>query len=373
MTSLELANAVTYHDGEFPPNSWDYGRIVPPLIAATDALARFDQMLKGLHNSELFLAPLRSQEAVISSRMEGTISTLDEIMELEAEYDPDDDVTASERRSEGIETLLYQRALFTAQRQMAEGRPLSQSLIKSIHQQLLSFGRGANKGPGAYKQEQNYIGQGRYVSFVPVSPEKLQTGMDDLFAMIGDEQVPILLRAGLSHVEFEALHPFKDGNGRVGRMLITLMLWAGGAISAPHFYISRYFEDHKGEYIERMREVSASGAWDEWLVFFLAGIEHQAIHNLEVAEKVRELYENMKVRFHEVLSSQWTQRALDFVFTYPVFRNSRFTKHAGIPEPTAKRLTPLLERAGLLDKISESSGRKSALYRFEALMKIVRE
>jgi Fic family protein len=371
---IDTSKAVFYHDGGFPPSSVDYVRIMPALLAATDALARYDQMLKGLHNNEIFLAPLRSQEAVVSSRMEGTISTMDEVLQLEAEYGDKDGTAGSERRSDGVETLLYQRALRTAQQQMEEGRPLSISLLKSIHQQLLSIGRGAHKSPGAFKTEQNYIGEhgNREVTYVPIAPEKLDSGMEALFALIGDKSRPILLRAALAHVEFEALHPFKDGNGRVGRMLITLMLWAEGAISAPHFYISRHFADHKADYIATMREVSARGAWDDWCVFFLTAVEKQAIHNLEAANRIRALYEEMKPRFAEVLASKWSVQALDFVFTAPVFFNSHFTSRANIPAPTASRFTRLLLEAGLLQTVRESAGRQSAIYRFEPLMELVR-
>lgn len=371
--SVDTAKAVFYHEGKFPPSSLDYRRILPSLLAATDALARYDQMLKSLHNNEIFLAPLRNQEAVISSRMEGTISTLDEILQLEAEYD-DEVASATEFRSDAVETYLYQRSLRTAQRQIEEGRPLSTSLVKSIHQQLLSFGRGAQKSPGAFKTEQNYIGErgSREVSFVPIAPEKLETGMETLFSLLSDKSQPVLLRTALGHIEFEALHPFKDGNGRVGRMIITLLLWSEGAISAPYFYISRYFEDHKEEYIATMRDVSAKNAWDDWCVFFLTAMEKQAIHNLEIAERIRSLYEEMKSRLSEVLSSKWSVMALDFLFTSPVFRNNRFTSNAGIPSQTASRFTRLLLQEGLLQTVEEASGRKSAIYRFEPLMKLVR-
>ncbi len=371
---LDTSKAVSYHDGQFPPEKLNYAQLLPALLAATDALARFDQMLHGLHNNEIFLAPLRNQEAVLSSRMEGTISTMDEVLQLEAEYADRGGQTGDERRSDGVETYLYQRALRTAQQQMEEGRPLSISLLKSIHQQLLSFGRGAGKAPGAFKTEQNYIGErgSREVNYVPIAPKKLESGMEALFTLIGDKTRPILLRAALAHVEFEALHPFKDGNGRVGRMLITLMLWAEGAIAAPHFYISRYFADHKEDYIATMREVSSKVAWDEWCIFFLTAVKEQAIHNLQVAMRIQELYEKMKPRFATVLSSKWSVQALDFVFTSPVFLNSRFTSRAGIPTATAARFTRMLLDAGLLQTVQESAGRQSAIYRFEPLMELVR-
>lgn len=372
--TFDTSNAVHYHLGKFPPPQLDYARLMPGLLEATAALARYDQMLRGMHNSEIFLAPLRGQEAVISSRMEGTISTLDEILQLQAEFDDDDEKAASEFRADVIETALYRRALNTAQHQMEEGRPLSESLVKSIHRQLLSFGRGANKSPGEYKHEQNYIGErgSRKVSFVPIAPEHLASGMEALFKLAGDDAKPVLLRTALAHAEFESLHPFEDGNGRVGRMLVTLMLWQGRAISAPHFYISRYFEDRKDEYLDRLREVSANADWDGWCEFFLAAVAQQAVRNLEVAQSISDFYAEMKPRFIELLSSKFAVAALDHLFTYPVFSNSRFTSRAGIPSQTAARFSRVLLQEGLLQTVSEASGRRSAVYRFEPLMSRVR-
>ena len=155
-------------------------------------------------------------------------------------------------------------------------------------------------------------------------------------------------------------------------MLITLMLWTGGAISAPHFYISRYFEDHKNEYIGALRDVSAAGAWDEWCIFFLTAVEKQAVQNLDVAESIRTCYEEMKLRFAELLASKHSVAALDYLFTYPVFRNSRFTNNAAIPPQTAARFTRILLQEELLETVQDAAGRKSASYRFEPLMKRVR-
>ncbi len=370
---LDTSNAVQYHLGQFPP-ILDQGRLVPGLLAATDALARYDQMLQGMHNSEVFLAPLRGQEAVVSSRMEGTISTMDEILQLEAEYGEDNESAAGEFRSDVIETMLYRRALNTAQRQLETGHPLSEVLVRSIHQQLLSFGRGASKSPGQYKHEQNFVGERgtKAVSFIPIAPEQLTSGMENLFRLINDEHLPILLRTALAHAEFEALHPFEDGNGRVGRMLITLMLWRGGAIAAPHFYISRYFEDHKDEYISRLRDISAKSDWEGWCDFFLAAVKQQAIQNLEVAQEIRDCYEEMKLIFADLLASKYSVSALDYLFTNPVFSNSRFTSSAGIPPASAGRFTRILLKEGLLEVVRGASGRRSAIYRFEPLMRRVR-
>lgn len=370
---MDFTNSVQYHYEQFPPKNLNYGTIVNSLLKATDALARYDQMLKNMHNSEILLAPLRNQEAVISSRMEGTISTMDEILKFEADSENDSE-QANKVRTEVFETILYQRALLNAQRAMKEGYPLSQHLIKSLHQQLLSFGRGAQKSPGKYKIEQNYLADKlkQKVLFTPISPEKLNDGLENLFTYINESSDPILIKTALMHLEFEALHPFQDGNGRIGRMLITLLLWSSGAISEPHFYISGYLEENKDEYIGTMREVSRSNNWESWCIFFLNAIEKQAIKNLEIAEKIRSLYEEMKPIFSDSLSSKWSVNALDYIFTYPIFRNNRFTSRSGIPSPTAARFTRILLDKELLSTLEEASGRRPALYSFEPLLKLVR-
>jgi Fic family protein len=372
-TQPNLNNAVNYHYGAFPPEQLDYKKCLAAIIKATDAVARYDQMLKNMHNSEILLAPLRNQEAVISSRMEGTISTMDEILQYEADHD-EDTTESLNVRSEVIETILYQRALKAAQNAMEDGYPISQSLIKGIHQKLLSWGRGANKSPGQFKTEQNYLAdRGRKeILFIPISPERLSEGLDTLFSYIKENQDAELLKAAMTHVEFEALHPFKDGNGRIGRMLITLMLWSSGTISAPHFYISGYFEENKDLYIDTMRRVSEHGDWESWCIFFLEAIEKQAIKNLEISENIHILYEEMKNVFSDILSSKWSVNALDFVFTNPVFRNNKFTSSAGIPAPTAARFARALLDEGILVLKEPASGRRPALYSFEPLMEIVR-
>lgn len=371
--NVDLSQAVGYHYGAFPPRTFDTTRVLGPLLEATDALARYDQMLRGMPNSEILLAPLRGQEALASSRMEGTFSTLEEVLELESEFEADQAAT-EEYRSEAVETYLYSRALRMAREAMEEGQPLSKFLLKQMHQLLLSFARGPTKNPGQFKTEQNYIGTygGTTIRFVPIAPEQLESGLDQLLEFTRDDAWTALLRVAISHVEFEALHPFKDGNGRVGRMLVTLMLWQLGSISAPHFYISRFFEEHKADYVEAMRAVSSRGAWEEWCVLFLRAVKEQARQNLQVAENTRRLYDDMKGRFADLLKSPKAVTALDFVFRHPVFNNSRFTQQSGIPPHTAARFARILLAENLLVPIREASGRRAAIYRFEPLLQLVR-
>ena len=282
--------------------------------------------------------------------------------------------TDSKYRGEAIEVALYARAMRSAQRRLKEGTPLSSWLLRSMHSELLSLGRGARMSPGEYKTEQNYLADKmkKKILFIPASPEKLNDGIEKLLSFIEDDDCEILIRTALAHLEFEALHPFKDGNGRIGRMLVTLMLWRYGVISEPHFYVSAYFEQNRDEYIDRMREVSNSGAWSEWVIFFLEALNKQAQQNLSIAEQIGALYDDMKDKFRELLSSQWSVPALDFVFSRPIFRNNVFTSKSGIPHATAHRFTRALLESGLLQTVEASAGRRPALYAFEPLLSIVR-
>lgn len=371
--SLNFSDAVDYHYDQFPPTKIRMEEIITPLADAATALGRYDQMLKGLHNSEILLAPLRNQEAVVSSRMEGTISTLDEVLRYEA--DQEDGINnPSTYRFEALEVVLYSRAMRIAQEQIQEGQPLSKHLIKSMHKMLLGFGRGAKLSPGEFKTEQNYLADRskRKILFIPIRPEQLEPSFDAMIEYINHDQSQILLRTAMAHLEFEALHPFKDGNGRVGRMLITLMLWHFDVVSAPHFYVSNYFEDNRDEYIDKMREVSKSGNWTEWIVFFLNAMTTQAMENIEKAEQIHALYDQMKIELREKLSSQWGTTALDFLFSRPIFRNNIFTTRSGIPAPTAHRFTKKLVDEGVLTILEPSAGQRAALYSFEPLLSLVR-
>ena len=315
---------------------------------------------------------MRRQEAVISSRIEGTVSTLNEVLKYEA--DQGEGGAGGAFRTEAMEVYLYHDAMRQVQSAIEDGTPISDWLIRSAHKILLGYGRGANQSPGQYKDEQNYLVDRaqRQILFIPISPEHLPVGMEKLFSFMENEKYEALIRTAMTHIEFEALHPFKDGNGRIGRMLITLMLWKLGKISAPHIYISGYLEQRRDEYVERMREVLKSGEWTEWIVFFLDALEKQAQHNLQIAEDIAKLYDQMKEEFRNVLSSKWSTVALDFIFGQPIFWNNQFTSKSGIPKPTAIKIAKALAENDLLTNIQPASGRRAALYVFEPLMEIVR-
>jgi Fic family protein len=372
-TTYDCSSAVSYHLGGFPPTNLDLQALIIPLIDTAIALTRFDTMLRGLPNSELLLAPLRARDAVVSSRMEGTISTLEEVLRLEADADGTD--ASPIGRNDTIEVALYARALRQAEKQMADGYPLSEHLIRTAHRTLLSHGRGAEKRPGQFKTEQNYIGDRRRkrIDFIPIAPEQLPPAMATLVQFIGEDKTQPILRTALAHAEFEALHPFEDGNGRVGRMLITLMLWNSGVLSAPHFFVSDYFERNKDEYIERLRGVSATGDWTGWCKFFLNALQSQAAENIDIVGRIQRLYEDMREMLRDVLKSRWSFDALNYVFANPIFRNNRFTRDSGIPKPTANNFTNRMVEAGVLQVLIPPAGRAPGLYAFPALLEIVQE
>ena len=373
--ALDFSSAVDYHYGKFPPEIPGIGSLIKPLMAASAALARYDQTLRTMHNGEILLAPLRNQEAVISSRMEGTVSTLDEILRYEAEAEADGEEINTRFRSEVIEVALYSRAMRMAQQSMQVGQPLSPFMLRSAHKILLSFGRGAAKNPGEFKTEQNYLADRnrRRILFVPIKPEFLNDGMGRLFDYVGSDQHETITRSAIAHVEFESLHPFADGNGRIGRMLIPLMLWQGGILTQPYFYVSAYLEEHREEYLDRMRAVSSNGDWLGWLGFMLEAYETQANRNLEKSERISSLYDKMKERFRGMLHSQWSTVAVDFVFTRPVFRGSQFAARSGIPPQTAYRFLRNLQNHKLLNLLEPAAGRRPALYSFEPLLALVRD
>jgi Fic family protein len=372
-TRYDSSSAVGYHYGGFPPQILDQTELLIPLADALTALTRYDTMLRGMVNSELLLAPLRARDAVVSSRMEGTISTIEEVLRLEA--DADEDGISVGSRDEALEVALYVRALRQAEHQISDGYPISENLIRQTHRTLLSFGRGKVKHPGTYKSEQNYIGERRLkrIDFIPISPEQLPTGMSSLIEYIKTDQTHPLIRIAISHAEFEALHPFEDGNGRLGRMLITLMLWNTGILSAPRFFVSDYFEKNKDEYIERLRAVSQSGDWISWCTFFFEALHSQALENIEIVGQIQNHYDDMRERFRDVLRSRWSMEALDYVFENPIFRNNRFTKNAGISKPTAYSFTNKLVDEGLLRVLIPPAGRAPGLYVFPSLLEIVQE
>lgn len=364
-------NPVGYHDGNFPPAALDWPPLLPLIGPASAAIARYEGVLHGIPNPNILLSPLTDQEAVLSSRIEGTQATLGEVLEFEAEGDLFDESTP--KRADIREVLNYRAALAEASRLM-ETLPLSQRLIRQTHAVLMQGVRGRNKAPGEYRRIPNWIGPPgspiEQARFIPCGADRLPQAMDAWEAYIHTDAPDILVQLAIVHGEFEAIHPFLDGNGRLGRLIVPLFLRAKGLLSRPNFYLSEYLESHRDEYYDRLLAISRDGDWTGWCMFFLRALIAQAEVNLHKAQAILTLYNRRKDWIAEKTHSQYAVRALDRIFATPIFRTSDFIATAGIPKPTANQILRVLRDHDLLREIRPASGRRAAVLAFAELLNI---
>ncbi len=363
---------VKYHFGKFPPKDIDWFRLIPLIGNANACLARYDGLLSAIPNSHVLLSPLITQEAVLSSKIEGTHVTIGEVLEIEA--GGQSEALTQPKRDDAEEVLNYRKALQACVAEM-ERRPLSQQILRAAHNMLMQGVRGRNKSPGHFRKDQNWIGPKgcaiEEASFVPIAPEHLQNGMDQWECYLANNSEPdALVQLAILHVEFEALHPFNDGNGRLGRMLIPLYLFQCKLLSSPDFYMSSYLETNREEYQERLRAVSRDDDWTGWCSFFLQGICRQAVENENKARAILALYDRLKNQVADLVHSQHSIRAVDFLFQMPIFSAPTFANHSEIPKPTANRILTLLRENGPLVTLREGKGRRSGIYAFMELIDI---
>ena len=362
---------VRYHQGRFPPPQLDWSRLIPLIGPANAAVARYEGVLAGVPNPDVLLGPLTTQEAVYSSRIEGTQATLGEVLEFEATGDPDDESTP--KKADIREVANYRRALNEATR-LLHDLPLSQRVVRDAHRVLMNGVRGRNKDPGEYRRVPNWIGApGCAVEdarFVPVGAEALPASMDAWELYLHAEAPDRLVQLAIAHAEFEAIHPFLDGNGRLGRLLVPLFLFSHGLLTRPNFYLSGFLEANRDEYYDRLLAVSRDDDWTGWCAFFLRAVIEQADTNKRKALTILSLYDSRKSWIVEAIPSQYAVRALDWMFKRPIFKTSDFIAHAEVPEPTARRILRLARDGGLLRVLVEGSGRRGAVLIFPELLNI---
>ena len=277
-----------------PVPSLDLTSLQPMLSSALVSLGRLDGMARLLPNTLLFLYSYVRKEAVLSSQIEGTQSSISDLMLFETDEMPGvpiDDVT---------EVSNYVRALEHGLNRIRGEFPLSNWLIREIHAELLSRGRGSNKTPGEFRRSQVWIGGSRpgTAHFVPPPPHFVNDSMGDLEQFLHTQHPGIdpLLRAGLAHLQFETIHPFLDGNGRVGRLLISLLLINDDLLRHPLLYLSLYFKQNRLEYYDRLDVVRRTGDWEAWLIFFLEGVAQTAESAVTTAERLLALFEENENR-----------------------------------------------------------------------------
>ncbi len=239
---------------------------------------------------------------------------------------------------------------------------------------LLDGVRGHGKSPGEYRRIPNWIGpEGcsmEQARFIPISAGDLNEGMGRWDIYANGTAPDRLIQLAVLHAEFEALHPFLDGNGRLGRMCVPLFMHQVGLIHRPMFYISAYFEENREEYYDRLLAVSRNADWSGWCVFFLKAVRQQAEKNLQKASAVLELYHTMKLKMVEISHSQFSIHALDWIFEQPIFNSSDFVRASGIPKPTAARILRVLREENILQVWQEARGSKPAVYGYGELLNV---
>lgn len=254
-------------------------------------------------------------------------------------------------------------------------RPLTLSFVRELHSVLLKGVRGDRKGPGHFRTEQNWIGKARCemneARFIPPSPLILTDGLENWEQFLSNEDVDPVLQVALAHAQFEILHPFLDGNGRIGRILIPLLFFRHGVLFRPMFYLSEYLEANRTEYYDRLLAITEEGDWEGWIIFFAGAVKAQSLANKERTLKIFALYDELKKRFIEATSSKFAVTALDAFFMTPILDTTQFAKYAKTDNRvTANTLLKHLAEAGLVWKIKEASGSKPAVYALETLIAI---
>jgi Fic family protein len=351
-----------------PLQNLDYQRLISLVGQANAELARYDGLLQGIVNPVILLSPITTQEAVLSSKIEGTQATLDEVLEYDAGIQMD------EFKTQDIHEIgNYRKALMLASDDLRE-RPISLFLIREMHRILLDSVRGRDKEPGEFRRDQNWIGsKGCTIdnaSFVPVSPLHLQTALADWIQYIQSDDIDALLQLAVVHAQFELIHPFKDGNGRIGRLLIPLFLYQKKKLASPMFYLSAYLEEHRDEYYERLAGISQNEDWNGWIAFFLKAIAVQASENAKKVHEILALYETMKQRIVDITHSQYSIQILDALFDHPIFQTTDLARRTNIPKQTLMPLIRQIKDSGYLKVVQEASGRRAATLAFSELLNI---
>jgi Fic family protein len=345
------------------------GQIQALLEAAILAVGRLDGASALVPDRPLFLYMYVRKEAVLSSQIEGTQSSLSDLLlhELhEAPGVPVEDV---------VEVSNYVAALNHGIARLAEGFPLSNRLLREIHAILLSKGRGAGKDPGAFRLAQNWIGGARpgTATYVPPPPTAVEDCMAELEKFLhADDDLPTLLRAGLAHVQFETIHPFLDGNGRVGRLLITLLLHEASVLRDPLLYLSLYFKENRPQYYELLDRVRRDGDWETWLEFFLKGVALTADGAVTTIRRIDDLFRADRSRIETKGRPALTaMRVHGALMERPVANLAWIAKRTGLAFRTVATAMDLLVELGVARELT--GGRRNRIFRYEAYVAILSE
>lgn len=354
----------------------NYNKITKQLLLTNSSVSKFDGMLEeATINKELFLNPLTKKEAVLSSKIEGTQATLTEFLEIEVE---DGKTTSATKYDDFIEILNYNKAIAYAEEELNDKNKITLWMIRSIHKILLDGARGKDKNPGEFRKDQNWIGKPNSpieeATFIPVSPELLIDNLENLEKYISEyDEQSALVQAAIIHAQFEKIHPFKDGNGRIGRMLIPLFFYYKKVMSRPVLYVSEFLEENREEYYYRLNQIDEENGWVEWILFFLRAVETQSNKNIEKIKKLQNLYEEYKTIINEILNTKNSIYILDALFQHPICKSSTIydvvCKKTNIDSSTIDRYMKKLVESGIL--IPENDKERHKKYYFKKLIDII--
>jgi len=338
------------------------------LTRASQAVGKLNGVSGVLPDSSLFLYFYVRKEAVLSSQIEGTQSSLSDLLMFESNEMPSvpiDDVQEVSR---------YVAALEHGLKRIEEGFPMSLRLIREMHEILLSKGRGSHKQPGEFRTSQNWIGGSRpgNARFVPPPPDKLLSCLDafEKYLHLEERPYPSLIDAGLIHVQFETIHPFLDGNGRIGRLLITFFLILMGDLKQPWLYLSLFFRNHREEYYERLNAVRKDGDWEGWLDFFLQGVAETADQVVATSHRISELFMADKERLSGLKrAAPCAGMALDLLRRKAMISPVAAARVLGVSAPTARAALNNLKKLGIAQDIKGRG--KERLYLYAELISLL--
>jgi Fic family protein len=357
-----------------PLNKLNWTDLIPLMGGANRSLADYNGMLRHLPNASMLLAPLTVQEAVLSSRIEGTLATMSEVLQFEAGELP----TQEARRHDIEEILNYRDALEVARAELGH-RPFSLNLLLRLHHVLLRGVRGQNKARGEFRRQQNYIGSvsggKETIRFTPPEWQLLPAALDNWEKYYHATTPDPIVQLAIIHAQFEFLHPFLDGNGRLGRILVPIFLYEKGLLQQPNFYLSEYIEAHREEYIDLLNGLGkAPQAWTSWIKFFLIAVDQQARRNARKATAMLHLYEGLKTEFIKVTRSQYAIPLLDFIFSTPIFQPGQVQWTITPPsQPTLTSMLSALSKAKVLTMVREGAGRRSYIWALTPLIQLAEE
>ncbi|MFH1453960.1 MAG: Fic/DOC family N-terminal domain-containing protein [Armatimonadota bacterium] len=360
-----------YIPDTLPLQKLDWFKFVNLIGASNAELARYDGILQGIVNPQVFLSPLTTKEAVLSSRIEGTQATLEEVLEFEASQKTD---ITTEREKDIQEIINYRKSIRFAVDWLGK-KPITLNLIKEIHGILLDSVRGKDKGRGRFRAVQNWIGipgtPMKQAYYIPPDPMNIMEYLSNFEKYIHYDEKDRLVQLAIVHAQFEIIHPFLDGNGRLGRILMPLFLYEKQLLNSPMFYISEYFEAHREEYYSRLRGITSGKQWEEWIEFFLKAVIEQSKINSQKAKAILALYNDKKERLQKVTRSHYIIKVLDTLFARPIFSSTDFVDYSGIPKPTASRILQNLEKENIIMIFKKGGGNKANLYIFKKLLQII--